>query len=174
MRVRGFEVVKRLEGKESEIILPKRSTKNAAGYDFFTYEDIVIPSSIVPDFLNFGRNVLTGEYKFELGRVKPTLIPTGVKAYMKDDEVLVLANRSSNPKKLGLILANGVGIIDSDYYGNPDNDGEIMFAYFNIFPIPIKISKGSKIGQGIFQNFLFTDDDKPSGNREGGFGSTGN
>ena len=62
----------------------------------------------------------------------PTLIPTGIKAYMLDDEVLYLYNRSSNPKKKGLILANSVGVIDKDYYGNPDNDGHIMFAFYNI------------------------------------------
>ena len=51
---------------------------------------------------------------------------------MGEDEVLILANRSSNPGKKGLILANSIGVIDSDYYGNPDNDGHIMFAFYNI------------------------------------------
>ena len=51
---------------------------------------------------------------------------------MQDDEVLILANRSSNPGKKGLILANSIGVIDKDYYGNKDNDGHIMFAFFNI------------------------------------------
>ena len=72
----------------------------------------------------------------------PTLIPTGVKAYMEDDEVLYIYNRSSNPKKKGLILANSVGVIDKDYYGNQDNDGHIMVAFFNFKDEDVKINKG--------------------------------
>ena len=102
----------------------------------------------------------------------PTLIPTGVKAYMEDDEVLYLYNRSSNPKKKGLILANSVGVIDKDYYGNPDNDGHIMFAFFNIKDEDITIKKGEAIGQGVFSKYLVTDDDVAGGDRTGGFGST--
>ena len=64
--------------------------------------------------------------------MKPTLVKTGLKAYMMDDEVLYLYNRSSNPGKKGLILANSVGVSDKDYYGKPDKDGQIKFAYFNI------------------------------------------
>ena len=110
MRLRGFEVAKGWEDKD--INLPVRKTKYAAGYDFEAAEDTIIPS-------------------FKRGD-KPTLIKTGIKAYMQDDEVLILANRSSNPGKKGLILANSVGIVDKDYYGNPDNDGHIMFAFYNI------------------------------------------
>ena len=73
--------------------------------------------------------------------MKPTLIKTGIKAYMQDDEVLILANRSSNPGKKGLILANSIGVVDKDYYGNEDNDGHIMFAFFNIKEEDIEIKK---------------------------------
>jgi dUTP pyrophosphatase len=172
MRIRDFEVVKRLEDR-NDIILPKRSTKCAAGYDFFAQEDIVIPSSIIPNFLNISRNIITREQSLEIGRITPVLVRTGIKAYMPDNEVLMLANRSSNPKKLGLILANSVGIIDSDYYENEDNDGEIAFAFYNLFPIAVKIAKGEKIGQGIFMNFNKTDSDVADDVRSGGFGSTG-
>ena len=102
----------------------------------------------------------------------PTLIKTGIKAYMQDDEMLVLYNRSSNQKKKGLILANSVGIIDKDYYGNEDNDGHIMFAFYNIKEEDVTIKKGECIGQAIFQKYLLTDDDNAEGIREGGFGST--
>ena len=119
-KTRGFEVAKGFEDKN--INLPVRKTKYSAGYDIEAAEDIVIP-------------------KFVPG-VNPTLIPTGIKAYMEDDEVLYLYNRSSNPKKKGLILANSVGVIDKDYYGNPDNDGHIMFAFFNIKDEDITIKKG--------------------------------
>ena len=91
---------------------------------------------------------------------------------MQDDEFLALYNRSSNPKKKGLILANSVGIIDKDYYENPDNDGHIMFAFYNIKEEDVVIKKGEAIGQGIFQKFFAVDNDGAEGERVGGFGST--
>lgn len=136
-RERGFEIAKGFE--EAQINLPKRTTKNSAGYDIEAAEDCVIPA-------------------FKLGQ-KPTLVKTGLKAYMKSDEVLILANRSSNPGKKGLILANSIGVVDSDYYGNKDNDGHIMFAFYNIKSEDIEIKKGERIGQGIFQKYLITDND---------------
>ena len=150
MKTRGFEVCKGFE--EKDINLPARKTKFSAGYDIECCEDTVVP-------------------KFTPG-VKPTLIPTGVKAYMEDDEVLYLYNRSSNPKKKGLILANSVGVIDKDYYGNPDNDGHIMFAFFNVKDEDITIKKGEAIGQGVFSKYLVVDNDNAEGDRTGGFGST--
>ena len=84
----------------------------------------------------------------------------------------MLANRSSNPIKRGLVMANSIGIIDSDYYGNPDNDGHFMFAYYNFFNEDVVIKKGDVIGQVIFQKYLVTDDDNATGMRAGGFGST--
>ena len=69
-------------------------------------------------------------------------------------------------------MANSIGIIDSDYYGNPDNDGHFMFAYYNFFNEDVVIKKGDVIGQVIFQKYLVTDDDNATGMRTGGFGST--
>jgi len=149
-KIRGFEIAKGFE--EKEINLPVRKTKYSAGYDVEAAEDCIVPS-------------------FKKG-MKPTLIKTGIKAYMKDDEVLILANRSSNPGKKGLILANSIGVIDKDYYGNPDNDGHIMFAFFNVKEEDIEIKKGDCIGQAIFQKYFTVDNDKAEGEREGGFGST--
>lgn len=149
-KIRGFEIAKGYENKG--INLPERKTKFSAGYDFEAAEDVVIPS-------------------FKKG-IKPTLIKTGIKAYMGDNEYLMLANRSSNPGKKGLILANSVGIIDKDYYENPDNDGDIMFAFFNFKDEDIEIKKGEVIGQGIFMPYLIVDNDKSNGERVGGFGST--
>ena len=149
-RKRGFEIAKGFEDKK--INLPIRKTKYSAGYDVEAAEDTVIPS-------------------FKKG-MAPTLIKTGIKAYMQDDEMLALYNRSSNPKKKGLILANSVGIIDKYYYGNEDNDGHIMFAFYNIKEEDVTIKKGECIGQAIFQKYLLTDDDNAEGIREGGFGST--
>lgn len=149
-RKRGFEIAKGFENQE--INLPVRKTKYSAGYDIEAAEDTVIPA-------------------FKPGE-KPVLVKTGLKAYMEDDEMLLLYNRSSNPKKKGLVLANGVGVVDKDYYGNPDNDGAIMFAFFNVKDEDCIIKKGEAIGQGIFQKYLITDDDIAEGERLGGFGST--
>ena len=91
---------------------------------------------------------------------------------MQENEYLMLANRSSNPGKKGLILANSVGIIDKDYYGNLDNDGHIMFAFYNIKDEDIEIKKGDCIGQAIFMPFLIADGDMAEGVRISGFGST--
>ena len=149
-KVRGFEIAKGFENKG--INLPERKTKYSAGYDIEAAEDTVVPS-------------------FKKG-MNPTLVKTGIKAYMQDDEVLMLYNRSSKTKKKGLILSNSVGVIDKDYYGNPDNDGHIMFAFYNIKDEDITVKKGDAIGQGVFQKYLVTDDDSAEGERVGGFGST--
>ena len=149
-KIRGFEVAKGFE--DCNINIPVRKTKYSAGYDMEAAEDVIVPS-------------------FKKGD-KPTLVKTGLKAYMQDDEVLMLYNRSSNPKKKGLILANSVGVVDKDYYGNSDNDGHIMFAFYNIKDEDIEIKKGEAIGQGIFQKYLIADDDIAEGTRVGGFGST--
>ncbi len=151
-KVRGFEVAKGFEDKG--INMPVRKTQYSAGYDIEAAEDIVIPS-------------------FKKG-MAPTLVKTGLKAYMQDDEVLFLYNRSSNPKKKGLILANSVGVIDKDYYGNVDNDGHIMFAFYNIKDEDVQIKKGDCIGQAVFQKYFVADGDNATGVRNGGFGSTGN
>ncbi len=150
MEIRGFEVAKGFE--EKDIHLPIRKTKYSAGYDMEAAEDTLVPS-------------------FKKG-MAPTLVPTGLKAYMGEDEVLYLYNRSSNPKKKGLILANSVGVVDRDYYGNLDNDGHIMFAFYNIKDEDIMIKKGEAIGQGVFSKYLIADEDVSSGERTGGFGST--
>ena len=149
-RARGFEIAKGFENQG--INLPERKTKYSAGYDIEAAEDTIIPA-------------------FKPGQ-KPTLIKTGLKAYCQPDEFYMLCNRSSNPGKRGLVLANGVGIIDSDYYENPDNDGHFMFAYYNFFDHDVEIKKGEVIGQAIFQKYQIVDNDNAQGDRTGGFGST--
>ncbi len=172
MSKRGFEICKGYEDKD--ITLPARKTKKSAGYDFEAAEETIIPSVWKCVFENI-KKIFTGDDSTE--SFKPTLIKTGIKAYMGEDEVLILANRSSNPGKKGLILANSIGVIDSDYYGNEDNDGHLLFAYYNIFPFDITIKKHEVIGQAFFQNFLIADNDKEISSdtvRKGGFGSTDN
>lgn len=89
---RKFEFVKRVEGKEG-LKLPERATKNSAGYDFYNPERVEIEP-------------------YKLGD-NPVLVKTGVKAYMGENEFLMLVNRSSNPKKKKLVIPNSVGIIDA-------------------------------------------------------------
>lgn len=141
-----FEKVNKIT---EDIKLPERSTLNSAGYDFFAIEDVTIPAK------------------------KLTRIMTGVKCELMPNQVLILANRSSNPSKKGLILANGIGVVDADYYGNPDNDGEMGFEFYNILDEDIVIKKGEKLGQGIIIKFDKTEDDYVIKTRESGWGSTG-
>ena len=148
-KVRGFEVAKGWEDKD--IHIPVRKTAHSAGYDIEAAEDIIIP-------------------KFTPG-IKPTLIPTGLKAYCKEDECFLLLNRSSGHKK-GFSLAHAVGLIDSDYYENVENDGHFYFAYFNCSDHDIEVKKGDIIGQVVFLNYLKCDNDSATGTRKGGFGST--
>ena len=148
-KVRGFEIAKGYE--EKGIHLPERKTKYSAGSDVEAAEEITIPP-------------------FQKG-CKPTLIPTGLKAYCLEDEYFMLINRSSGPKK-GLVMANSIGIIDADYYENETNDGHFFFQYYNITNHDITIKKGECIGQVIFQKYLTVDHDNASGTRTGGFGST--
>ena len=149
-KVRGFEIAKGFEDKG--INIPIRKTAKSAGYDIEAAEDTIIPA-------------------FKLGQ-KPTLVKTGLKVYCPADEYIMLCNRSSNPGKRGLVLANSVGIIDSDYYGNPDNDGHFMLGFYNIFDHDVEIKKGDAIGQAIFMKYLKVDNDNAEGERVGGFGST--
>jgi dUTP pyrophosphatase len=77
--------------------------------------------------------------------------------------------------KHGLLLSNSVGIIDADYYNNPDNEGHIMVALTNLGQTDFVINKGDRIAQGIFLSYLTSDDDAAGEGavRQGGFGSTG-
>mgnify|MGYP003597874386 CR=1 FL=1 len=153
--MRKFAVAKGFEDKE--VNLPVRATKHAAGYDFEAVEDIVIPS--------IWKQILSGKV---LQGIKPELVHTGIKAQMESDESLKLFNRSGNPK-LGLILANGVGVVDSDYFENPGNDGEIMFAFFNFWPKDVLIKKCQRIDQGVYEKFMLTKDEPSEAERVGGF-----
>ncbi len=150
MKTRGFEVVKEYANKG--INLPVRKTKHSAAYDIEAAEEVVLPS-------------------FQKG-MKPTLIPTGLKAYMQSDEVLLIVPRSSGPKKQGISFPHNVGVIDSDYYNNPDNEGHIFVQCINLKDEDVVIKKGEAVAQAVFQKYLTVDDDNAEGMRTGGFGST--
>lgn len=177
----AFEVISKYKGQE-DLLLPKRATNGSAGYDFIVAEDTLISS------YNSRNNDITvytylenmsSPYTLEdvakvtkITKAKPTLVPTGIKAYLPNKYFLQLSVRSSCPLKHWLILANGVGIIDSDYYNNPDNEGHIFFQIINLFPYDILLQKGEKIGQGIILPYYLASEKGPAAARVGGFGST--
>lgn len=173
-----FEKVSRFA--DVDLNLPIRKTKYSAGYDFEVARDIIIPSylemmdrtrPIMKDLVLDLEHAAKGLKEFN---IKPTLVPTGIKCELDPDTYLELHVRSSAPLKYFLMLANGVGVVDADYYNNPDNEGEIFFQIINMAPCAIALKKGDIIGQGIIQKYELTDDDVAEGFRQGGFGSTDN
>lgn len=129
---------------------PRRGTKHSAGYDFISPVQITVRAH-------------------EMAK-----IPTGVKASMEDDEALFIYPRSSIGFKTGIRLANTVGIVDSDYYNNEDNEGHIFIKFYNPTDNDFVINIGDKIAQGIFMKYLTVDDEEEIGaKRTGGLGSTG-
>ena len=146
---RGFEVVRDEMRKfpGQDIKLPERGTKNAMAYDFYANDDYVVEPW------------------------KVAKIWTDVKAYMKEDECLILNVRSSMGGKF--MLANTQGWIESDYYGCEQNDGNIGIFLLNISGETLTIKKGEKVAQGAFFNFLVADNGNTESERTGGFGSTG-
>lgn len=146
--MRKFEVVSQFAHLNP--ILPTRATEGSAGYDLSAVKEVAIdPKKIV-------------------------LVPTGIKAFMPKDEALFIFPRSSLSIKRGLMMSNSVGIIDSDYYGNPDNEGHIMVPLMNITDQTVTIKQGERIAQGIFMPYLKTSDDEVKlAKRTGGFGSSG-
>lgn len=175
---RGFEVVSKY--KNDGINLPYRSTQQAAGYDIEAACDFVLPSIWKLGFLKVlwalkhQQDVSEEDMQKAKDVLRPLLVPTGIKAYMQPDEMLVIANRSSGPLKRGMVLPNGIGIVDADYYNNESNEGELFVQMTNFGLLDRKIKKGDRIAQGIFVPFLITDDDANKGTtRIGGFGSSG-
>lgn len=142
---RGFEKVSGYE----YVSIPQRKTKQSAGYDIESAVDAVITP---------------GETK---------LIPTGIKVYMKPYEWLGIYIRSSLAVKYGIVLANSVAVIDSDYYNNLENEGHLMLPIRNVSKAVYNIRKGDRIAQGIFHQYYRVDDDSADGDRTGGIGSTG-
>ena len=149
---RGFEVVddKFRKHPDVNIQLPVRGDRRSAGYD------IRIPTRVV---------------------IRPNtkvVVPTDIKAFMQDDEVLELHVRSSIGIKRGIVLSNITGIIDSSYYSNVDNDGNICLALWNTSDVDVVLEAGERVCQGIFKKYLIAGDDNYlSEERIGGIGSTG-
>lgn len=176
-----FERVKRFENDNS-VLLPTRATKDSAGYDFYVAEDTIIPPyeqhlrTLLRDDIDVPKSNIVDLPQLEkitkTTKAKPTLVSTGIKCKMEDNQYLELIVRSSTPLKYWLIMANANGIIDKDYYSNESNDGEIFIQLINLSPFTIELKKGDRIAQGIIHNYVTVDDDNTSAARQGGFGST--
>jgi len=148
--MRKFEIVKDefIKYDNKNIKLPIRATKHSVGYDFYSPIDYVLKPN------------------------ETKLIFTNVKAMFNEDEGLILAVTSGMGKR-GVILANGIGVIECDYYGNESNDGNLGFLLHNIGEEPYLINTGDKIGQGFFIKYYTVDNEEEITNiRSGGFGST--
>ncbi|MBU1093281.1 MAG: dUTP diphosphatase [Firmicutes bacterium] len=146
--MRKFEVVTKY--KDQGVMIPKRATDSSAGYDLASIEDVTL----------------------EPGEIR--MIPTGLKVVMPKTEALFIFARSSLSIKKGLIMSNSVGVVDSDYYGNPDNEGHLMVSLMNVRNEAVTILKGERVAQGIFLRYEKTTDDETDGSiRLGGFGSSG-
>lgn len=193
-----FEKISKYKDDEG-IIIPYRKTADSAGYDFYCAEDTVIFPAVdigagflaklsnkisansenkeqaLTEWLNKNKYLTLDEvaaYNKEF-YTKVDLVPTGIKCYLPHGYYLQLSVRSSLPLKHWLIMANGIGVIDADYYNNPDNEGHIYFQLINLGQYPIIIKKGDCFGQGIILPYNVTNEDNTTATRVGGFGSTG-
>lgn len=137
----------------NDLRLPERSTSCSAGYDFFSPVRIYIPAKTSRVF------------------------PSGIKCRFTPEEGekwhLKLYIRSSVGIKKHIVLTNGTGVIDADYYNNPDNEGDIFIALSNQSDLPAEFKPGDKIMQGIFEIYGKTYTDNNAMSRSGGIGSTG-
>ena len=147
--MRYFEVVKdEFRKNVGEIKLPTRATEHSAGYDFYSPVDITIPPH------------------------EMVMIWSDVKAHMYYDNALMIMPRSSMGKQ-PVMIANTLGLIDQDYYGNDSTDGNIGFRLLNLGDTPYEIKVGDRIGQGIFIKYGTIKNDHTTTKRTGGIGSTG-
>ena len=112
-------------------------------------------------------------YAFTLQPGEEIKVPTGVKVYMQDDEQLDIRVRSSAGFKYNIRLKNQLGLIDSDYYNNPNNEGHIWIALKNEGDKEWVVKKGDGVAQATFHKYLIVDNDAPvNEERIGGIGST--
>lgn len=147
--MRKFEFVKYNDISETPAKqLPKRATAHSIAYDFYSPIDIIIPPKC------------------------SYLIWTNIKAKFKPNEALLLNVRSSMGSK-NIMLVNTQAWIESDYYNNQTNDGNIGVNLYNYGNAEYHISKGDRIAQGMFIKYLITSNDKTKEKRKGGFGSSG-
>lgn len=182
-----WEIVKEFEDKIDDSFIPKRGTKGSCGYDLKAAKDTIIPSifnimKIITHCENdIYSNVGLPPYTLsEIDKVlktyngRATIVPTGLKCSFPINYKCGIYSRSSMPYKHLLMIVNGPGTIDADYYNNPDNEGHIGVMFVNLSPFDILIRKGEKIAQAIFTPYSISEyEDSVDTIREGGYGSTG-
>ena len=183
-----FEKVSRFS--DVDLPIPTPSTSGSAGYDFVVAEDIVIPpmdflmdklrdklfdNNPDKDYWGFIDPVTLDEVASMTKELKAKipLVSTGMKCHLDPGQYLELSMRSSTPLKHWLILGNSIGIIDSDYYNNPDNEGEIFAQIINLLPFAVQLKRGDRLVQGIVHNYGVAEGEASTNERVGGFGSTG-
>lgn len=176
-----FEIAKQYE--DQDIQLPIAKTDGSAGYDFFVAEDTIVPSwiNLYNTMLNYPQPLANPSVNMTLSEMaemtkatgaKPTLVSTGVKCKLDPGTYLELSLRSSTPLKYWLLMANSIGVIDADYYGNSSNDGLIYIQLINFSPFDIQLKKGDCIAQGIIHKYYVSENGNSDNVRTGGFGST--
>lgn len=143
-----LEVAKQHRQHDKYTNIPKRGTSQSAGYDFHLKETVTLQPN--QTHLSF----------------------TDVKCRLGEDEVLMLYPRSSVGIKQKVILANTAGVIDSDYFENEDNDGNIGLPLHNYGDREITLLAGTRVAQGVVMNYVIAENDRTEGSRTGGFGST--
>jgi dUTP pyrophosphatase len=157
LKQRGFEKISKeqwlsdggIDGAYDKIILPKRATQYSAGHDIFSPINFILPPN------------------------EEIKIPCGFKVYMLRDEFFEIVPRSGLGFKYYTRLANTVGVVDSDFFNNKDNEGHCFIKLRNEGDKDLEIHVGDAIAQGIFQKYLIADNDESDRVRSGGFGSTG-
>lgn len=133
---------------DKNLPLPKYETEGSVGFDFLAREDTEIPAKTV------------------------SLIPGNVIVEVPQTYMLLISLRSSTPRKKGLLMPHGIGVIDHDYCGPED---EIKIQVYNFTNQPVTVKRGEKIAQGIFvhiDKFDWEEVQKIRENSRGGFGST--
>lgn len=174
------EVQENFKKNQGGAKLPLRATKGSAGYDFFLQEDVVIPKAKIKllnkltneasmvDVVDYLNN-LEENVELEYSQV---LHFTDVSVELDEGAFLMLVPRSSAGTKLGVLLANTVGIIDKDYFKNQSTGGNIGICLKNLGNEDIYLKKGEHIAQGIILPYYETVDDTTTAERIGGFGSS--
>jgi dUTP pyrophosphatase len=145
------DINEELKNEWEDIKIPCVATKNSAGHDFYA------------------------PFDFELSQNETIKIPTGIKVELDEDKVLLIAPRSSLGFKYRLQLDNTIGVVDSDYYNNADNEGHIFVKITNDTNVPnktLKIKKGEAFAQGIIVQFFKAENNEVNIIRKGGIGST--
>ena len=131
------------------VALPSYQTSGSAGFDLAANVDMIVAPGEV------------------------TLVPTGLVIGVPADHFLAVIARSSTPLKRGLMVANGVGVVDADYCGPKD---EVKIEVYNFTSAPVAIKKGDRLAQGVvlpFARAIWREDDAPAAANRGGFGATG-